>query len=315
MRVFLAGASGALGRQLAPQLVAAGHQVTGTTRSEAKLELVRGLGAEPVLADALDAEALKRAVVEATPEVVLHELTAIPADLQPRRFERDFAATNRLRTEGTDNLLAAAREAGARRFVAQSYAGWPYARTGGPVKSEEDPLDPEPQAQFRSILAAIRRLEDTVTGAKDVEGLILRYGAFYGPGASIGLEPEGDVVRTLRKRGFPVVGGGSGVWSFTHVEDAAAATVAAAERGAPGLYNVVDDDPAPVAEWLPALAEAVGAKPPRRAPRWLGRLVAGGAAAMLMTEARGAANAKAKRELGWQPRYPSWRQGFREGLA
>jgi nucleoside-diphosphate-sugar epimerase len=315
MKVFLAGAGGALGRQLVPRLVADGHEVVGMTRSESKQELVRGLGARPVLADALDAEQVNRALAEAEPEVVLHELTAIPADLQPKNFERDFALTNRLRTEGTDNLLAAAREAGARRFIAQSYAGWPFARTGGPVKSEEDPLDPEPQAGLHSILAAIRRLEATVTGAEGVEGLILRYGAFYGPGTSIGLEPEGEVVRTVRKRGFPVVGGGSGVWSFTQVEDAAAATAAAVARGAPGIYNVVDDEPAPVAEWLPALAEAVGAKPPRRAPRWLGRLVAGGAAVMLMTEARGASNAKAKRELGWQPRYPSWREGFREGLG
>jgi nucleoside-diphosphate-sugar epimerase len=186
---------------------------------------------------------------------------------------------------------------------------------GGPVKSEEEPLDPDPQPQFRTTLAAIRRLEDTVTDARDVEGLVLRYGAFYGPGTSIGIDPDGSVVETVRKRGFPVVGGGTGIWSFTQIEDAAAATAAAVVKGSPGLYNVVDDDPAPVAEWLPALAEAIGAKPPWRIPRWLGRLVAGGAAAMLMTEARGAANAKAKRELGWQPRYPSWRQGFREGLG
>jgi nucleoside-diphosphate-sugar epimerase len=315
MKVFLAGASGALGRQLVPRLVADGHEVVGMTRSESKQEMVRGLGARPVVADALDAEQVSRAVAEAEPEVVLHELTAIPGNLQPKHFDRDFALTNRLRTEGTDNLLVAARAAGVRRFVAQSFTGWPFARTGGPVKTEEDPLDPEPQTQFRSILDAIRRLEDTVTGAEGVEGLILRYGAFYGPGTSIGLEPDGLVVETVRKRGFPVVGGGDGIWSFTQIEDAAAATAAAVGRGAPGLYNVVDDDPAPVAEWLPALAEAVGAKPPRRVPRWVGRLVAGGAAVMLMTEARGASNAKAKRELGWQPHYPSWRQGFREGLG
>jgi nucleoside-diphosphate-sugar epimerase len=315
MKVFLAGAGGALGRQLVPRLVADGHEVVGMTRSESKQELVRGLGARPVVADALDAEQVKHAVAAAEPEVVLHELTAIPADLQPRRFERDFAPTNRLRTEGTDNLLAAARAAGVRRFVAQSYTGWPYARTGGSVKSEEDPLDPEPQAQFRTALTAIRRLEDTVTGAEDIEGLILRYGAFYGPGTSIGLEPEGEVVRTVRKRGFPVVGGGAGVWSFVQVEDAATATAAAVTVGAPGLYNVVDDDPAPVAEWLPALAQAVGAKRPWRVPRWLGSLLAGGGAVTLMTEVRGAANAKAKRELGWQLRYPSWRQGFAQGLG
>ena len=313
MKVFVAGASGALGRQLVPRLVAAGHEVVGMTRSEAKQDLVRGFGARPAVADAFDANAVMGAVAEAQPEVVVHQLTAIPGNLEPRHFDRDFALTNRLRTEGTDNLLAAARAAGARRFLAQSYTGWPYARTGGPVKSEEDPLDPEPQAQFRPMLDAIRRLEDTVTGTADVEGLILRYGAFYGPGTSIGL-PEGEVVRTVRKRGFPVVGGGAGVWSFVQIEDAAAATTAAVERGAPGLYNVVDDDPAPVSEWLPALAEAVGAKPPRRVPRWLGRIAAGGAAVTLMTEARGASNTKAKREFGWQLKYPSWRKGFRDGM-
>jgi nucleoside-diphosphate-sugar epimerase len=314
VKVFVAGASGALGRQLVPRLVAAGHEVTGMTRSPEKRELLRELGAEPVVADAFDAERLSRVVAEARPEVVLHELTALPGDIEPRHFDRDFAPTNRLRTEGTDNLLAAAREAGARRFIAQSYTGWPYTRSGGSVKSEEDPLDPEPQAQFRSALEAIRRLEDTVTGAADVEGLILRYGAFYGPGTSIGLDPEGEVVRTVRKRGFPVVSGGAGVWSFVQVEDAAAATAAAVTSGAPGLYNVVDDDPAPVAEWLPALAEAVGAKRPWRAPRWLGRLLAGGGAVTLMTEVRGAANAKAKREFAWQLKYPSWREGFRKGM-
>jgi nucleoside-diphosphate-sugar epimerase len=258
---------------------------------------------------------VKRAIVEAEPEVVLHELTAIPADLQPKHIDRDFALTNRLRTEGTDNLLAAARAVGSRRFVAQSFTSWPFARTGGPVKTEEDPLDPEPPEQFRRTLDAIRRLESTVTGAEGIEGLILRYGGFYGPGTSIGLEPEGEVVRTVRKRGFPVVGGGGGIWSFTQIEDAAAATAAAVSKGPPGLYNVVDDDPARVAEWLPALAEAVGAKPPRRVPRWLGRLLAGEAAVVMMTEIRGASNAKAKRELGWEPRYPSWRLGFREGLG
>jgi nucleoside-diphosphate-sugar epimerase len=315
MKVFVAGAGGAIGRQLVPQLVAAGHDVVGMTRSESKRDLVQGLGAHPVIADALDAAQVNRAVSEAEPEVILHELTAIPRDIQPKRLDRDFAPTNRLRSEGTDNLLAAARQAGARRFVAQSFTSWPFARTGGPVKTEEDPLDPDPPAPFRRTLEAIRHLEAAVTGAEGVEGLVLRYGGFYGPHTAVGVEPEGALVEMIRKRGFPVVGPGAGVTSWLQIGDAAAATVAAIERGAPGIYNVVDDDPAPVSEWLPALAEAVGAKPPRRVPRWLGRLIAGGAAVMMITEQRGASNAKAKRELGWQPRYPSWRQGFRQGLG
>jgi nucleoside-diphosphate-sugar epimerase len=313
MRVFLAGAGGAMGKQLIPRLVADGHEVTGMVRTESKQDLVSGLGARTVVADALDAAAVNRALGEAEPEVVLHQLTSIPGNLEPRHFDRDFAATNRLRTEGTDNLLAAARAAGARRLVAQSYTGWPYARSGGAVKSEDDPLDPDPPAQFRRTLAAIRHLEGTVAGAEGLEGVVLRYGAFYGPGTSIAL--EGEQVEAVRKRRFPVVGSGGGVWSFVQIEDAAAATAAAAAAGSPGLYNVVDDDPAPVSEWLPALAAAVGAKPPRRVPRWLGRLVAGEAAVVLMTESRGASNARAKRELGWEPRYPSWRTGFEQGLG
>lgn len=315
MKVFVAGAGGALGKQLVPRLVEDGHEVVGMIRSPEKQDLVRALGARPAVADAFDAAQVREAVAAAAPEAIVHQLTSLPANLEPRHFDRDFALTNRLRTEGTDNLLAAARAVGARRFLAQSYTGWPYARSGGPVKTEEDPLDPEPGAQFRTTLAAIRRLEETIAGAEGVEGLILRYGAFYGPGTSIGLDPEGAVIRTVRKRGFPVVGGGAGVWSFVQIEDAATATAIAVGRGAPGLYNVVDDDPAPVVEWLPALAAAVDAKPPWRVPRWLGRIAAGGAAVTLMTEIRGAANAKAKRELGWQLRYPSWREGFREGMG
>jgi 2-alkyl-3-oxoalkanoate reductase len=314
VKVFLAGAGGAMGRQLIPLLVADGHEVVGMTRSEGKHDLVRSLGAWHVAADALDAEAVSLAVAAAEPEVILHELTSIPGNLEPRHFDRDFAATNRLRTEGTDNLLAAARDVGARRFIAQSYASWPYARTGGAVKSEEDPLDPDPPEQFRNSLKAIERLEAAVTGAEGIEGLVLRYGGFYGPHTSAG-RPDGEQVEAVRKRKFPVVGDGQGVWSFVQIEDAAAATAAAVTRGSPGIYNVVDDDPAPVSEWLPAFAAAVGAKPPRRVPRWLGRLIAGEAAVVMMTEIRGASNAKAKRELGWQPRYPSWRTGFVEGLG
>jgi len=315
MRVFVAGASGALGKHLVPRLVADGHEVIGMIRSESKRDLVSGLGARPVVADALDFDDVMRVVAEAEPEVILHQLTSIPGNLEPRHFDRDFAPTNRLRTEGTDHLLAAARAVGSRRFVAQSYTGWPYARAGGPVKTEDDPLDPEPPAQFRRTLDAIRYLEAAVTSADWVEGLVFRYGAFYGPGTSIGLEPVGEQVEAVRKRRFPVVGSGAGVWSLVQIEDAATATAAAVDTGRAGIYNIVDDDPAPVSEWLPVLAAAVAAKPPRRVPRWLGRLLAGEATAVLMTEARGASNAKAKRELDWELRYPSWRVGFSEGLS
>lgn len=314
MKVFLAGAGGAMGRQLIPRLVADGHEVVGMTRSEAKQDLVRGLGARPVVADALDADAVTRVVGAAEPEVVLHQLTSLPGNLEPRHFDRDFAMTNRLRTEGIDNLLAAARAADARRFIAQSYTGWPYARQGGPVKSEEDPLDPHPPEQFRNTLEAIRHLEAAVSGAEGLEGLVLRYGGFYGPHTSLG-HPGGEQIEAIRKRRFPVVGSGAGIWSFVQIEDATAATAAAVKTGAPGVYNVVDDDPAPVSEWLPALAAAVGAKPPRKVPRWLGRLLAGEAAVVMLTETRGASNAKAKCELGWQLRYASWRTGFKESLG
>jgi 2-alkyl-3-oxoalkanoate reductase len=314
MKVFVAGATGALGKTLLPQLAAAGHQVVGMTRSASKQDLVRSLGARPAVADGLDPDAVARAVAEAEPDVIVHQLTALSASLDMRHIERDFAETNRLRTEGTDHLLAAGRAIGVSRFVAQSYAGWPFARTGGPVKSESDPLDPTPPDQLRAMLEAIRHLEKAVTGAGWTEGIVLRYGGFYGPGTSLSLRPEGEHIALLRKRRFPVVGDGAGVWSFIHIEDAAAATVAAIERGERGIYNVVDDDPAPVAEWLPAAASAVGAKPPRRLPRWLGRIAAGEAATVMMTEIRGASNDKAKRELGWSPRYHSWREGFANGL-
>jgi 2-alkyl-3-oxoalkanoate reductase len=315
MKIFVAGATGALGKQLVPQLVAAGHDVTGMTRSEAKVDLVRELGATPALADALDAEAVGRAVAEAEPEVVVHQLTALGGQLDMRKPEVAFAETNRLRTEGTDHLLAAARAVGTRRFVAQSFGGWPGARTGGPVKTEADPFDPDPPAEMRSTLDAIRYLEGAVTGTEGIEGLALRYGGFYGPGTSISLSPVGEHVEMIRKRKFPVVGHGTGIWSFIHIDDAAAATVAAIERGEPGIYNVSDDEPAAVADWLPALAKAVGAKPPRRVPRWLGRLLAGEVLTTMMTEIRGASNAKAKRELAWHLRFPSWRDGFLTGLG
>jgi 2-alkyl-3-oxoalkanoate reductase len=316
MRVFVAGATGALGSRLVPMLVDAGHSVAGMTRTPEKARRIEAAGAEAVVADALDRAAVSEAVRGAEPQVVVHQLTALTGlSGNPRRFDREFATTNRLRTEGTDHLLSAAREAGARRFVAQSFAGWPYAREGGPVKTEDDRLDPDPSAAERETFAAIRYLENAVTGADGLEGLVLRYGGFYGPGTSLARGSKDAFQETIRKRRFPIVGAGSGVWSFVHIDDAASATLAAVERGEPGIYNVVDDDPAPVSEWLPALADAIGAKPPRRLPVWVGRLVGGELAVSLMTEVRGASNAKAKREFGWQPAHPSWREGFRTALG
>ena len=307
MRVFVAGATGAMGKQLVPQLLAAGHRVTGMTRTEAKQAALWELGAEPVVADALDPGQVAEAVARAHPDVIIHQLTAI-ATLDLRHFDRGFALTNRLRTEGTDHLLSAGRAVGVKRFIAQSYTSWPYARTGGPVKTEEDPLDPAPAREMRESLAAIRHLEEAVLSADWTEGIVLRYGGFYGPGTS--MSPGGEQLEMIRKRKFPVVGNGGGVWSFVHIADAAEATALAVERGSRGIYNVVDDDPAPVAEWLPAAAQSIGAPRPWRVPRFVGRLLAGEAGAVMMTETRGASNAKAKRELGWQPAHPSWRQGF-----
>jgi nucleoside-diphosphate-sugar epimerase len=313
MKVFVAGATGALGQQLVPQLVANGHEVVGMTSRPEKQDVVRRLGARPVVADALDPDAVAGAVAGAEPEVIVHQLTALSGSFDLKRLERFMALTNRLRTEGTDHLLAAGRAVEVKRFVAQSFAGWPFARSGGPVKSEDDPLDPTPPEPFRTTLEAIRYLEQTVTGASWTEGVVLRYGGFYGPGTSI--SNEGEHVELIRKRKFPIVGHGDGVWSFIHIEDAANATVAAVEHGTKGVYNVVDDEPAPVREWLPAAAATFGGRKPMRVPRWLGRIVAGEAAVVMMDEVRGASNAKAKRELGWRPRYSSWRQGFAEGLG
>jgi nucleoside-diphosphate-sugar epimerase len=315
MKVFIAGATGALGRRLVPPLVAKGHEVTGMTHAPEKKELLRELGARPALADALDPDAVAAAVAAAEPEVIVHQLTALSGSLDLRHFDRSFAQTNRLRTEGTDNLLAAGRAVGARKFVAQSFAGWPSARTGGRVKSEDDPLDSDPPDQVRTTLEAILYLEKAVTSADWTEGIALRYGGFYGPGTSLGTDPEGEQTAAVRGRKFPIVGGGHGVWSLIHIDDAAAATVAAIDRGRRGVYHVVDDEPAEVREWLPVLASALGAKPPRRVPRWLGRILAGEAATVMMTEIRGASNAKAKRELGWEPGYASWRRGFSQGLG
>ena len=321
MKVFVAGASGVLGRNLVPQLVARGHEVVGMTRSASKQDLVRGLGARPVVADALDPDAVAQAVASAEPEVIVHQLTALSGPMSvrdARRPERSLAVimTNRLRIEATDHLLAAGRAVGARRFVAQSFGAFRWARTGGPVHTEADPLDPnDPPPALRTVQAAYLYLERAVTTIEWGEGVVLRYGGFYGPGTGISLAPDAQMAAPIRQRRFPIVGDGRGVFSYVHVEDAAAATAVAVERGQPGVYNIVDDEPAPVREWLPMLASALDAKPPRRVPRWLGRLLAGEAATAMMTEARGASNEKAKRELGWKPRYASWRQGFAQGLG
>lgn len=300
MRVFVAGASGALGSRLVPQLIDAGHDVVGTHNSPASAELLRTLGAKPVLLDLLDAGAVRKAVLENEPEAIVHQATALANVKFGRNFDKVFARTNDLRTNGTDALLAAAREAGVRRFVAQSFASYRNAREGGPVKSEDDPLDPTPPANARQSFAAMASLEQAVT---DFDGIALRYGVFYGAANDGLIEP-------VRKRQYPIVGGGGGITSWIHLEDAAAATVLALEREGPAIYNIVDDEPAPVREWLPVLAQALGAKPPRRFPTWLARLIAGEAAVVMGTDARGASNAKAKRELGWTLRYPSWRTGF-----
>jgi nucleoside-diphosphate-sugar epimerase len=314
MRIFVAGATGALGKRLVPLLVASGHDVVGLTRSPERAEWLRTVGADAVVGDALDRDTVMAAIARAEPRVVVHELTAFSSlGTNLRRFERDVVQTNRLRTDGTDFLRDAAQAAGACRFVAQSFAGWTYARDGGPVKTEEDALDPNPLPEMRGALQAIRHLETAVLGSAVLEGIVLRYGTIYGPGTSFG---EGGLyVKEIRRRRFPVVGDGGAVWSFVHVDDVAGATLAAVEGGAPGVYNIVDDEPAPVSTWLPALAAATGARPPRHVPVWLGRLFAGQLAVMVMTEIRGASSAKAKRKLGWRPTYASWRDGFRHGLA
>jgi nucleoside-diphosphate-sugar epimerase len=313
MRIFIAGATGAVGKRLVPLLRANGHEVVGTTRSAGKVGDLRALGAEPVVVDVLDAEAVGRAVSDARPDVVLHQATVLSGLTNLRNLDEAFEETNRLRTVGTDNLLAAANAAGAAKFVAQSFAGWPYAKEGSAVKDEEAPLDPSPPASAAQTMAAICRLEAAVVGAEAIEGIALRYGGFYGPGTS--LCEGGAHVEAIRKRAFPVVGSGAGVWSFIHIDDVAGATLAAIERGRRGLYNIVDDEPAATTEWLPYLAKVLAAKPPRHVPEWLGKLVAGEQLVSMMTEGRGASNAKAKRELGWSPIYPSWREGFVMGLT
>ena len=300
MRIFVAGASGAIGSRLVPQLIDAGHDVIGTHTSPSSGERVRALGAKPTALDLLDPRAVRKAVIEAAPDAIVHQATALANARFGRSLDRPFAQTNRLRTEGTDNLLAAAREAGVTSFVAQSFAPYRYAREGGMVKTEDDPLDPTPPKAARESFAAMRHLDEAVTAAG---GIALRYGGFYGAA-------NDGWTALVRKRRFPIVGDGGGFISFVHLDDAAAATVLALEHDGPAIYNVVDDEPAPGREWLPVLAKTLGAKPPRHFPLWLARLLAGEANAVLATEARGASNAKAKGELGWTLRYPSWRQGF-----
>jgi nucleoside-diphosphate-sugar epimerase len=305
MHVFIAGGTGAIGTRLIPQLVERGHRVTATTRDPAKLAALRRLGADAVVVDGLDGAAVGEAVASAAPDAVVHQMSSLAGKLDPKHFDRSFALTNRLRTQGLDHLVAAAQATGIQHIVAQSFTGWPNIRSGGWVKDEEDPLDPEPPKAQRETLAAIRYLEETV---QKEDGTVLRYGGFYG-------DASDAMIPLVRKRQFPLVGGGTGYTSWVHLDDAASATVLALEQGARGVFNIVDDEPAPASEWLPYLADCVGAKPPLRLPVWAARLAAGQVAVSMLTRTRGSSNARAKRELGWELRWPSWRQGFRHGLA
>jgi 2-alkyl-3-oxoalkanoate reductase len=308
MRIFVAGATGSVGRRLVPRLVRAGHAVVGLTRTPAKAASLRDLGAEPAVADALDERTLRAAVAAARPDVIVHELTDLTGASDLRKFDRTFVNSNLLRTRGTDHLLAAARDVGVKRFVAQSYCGWPYARSGGNVKSETDPLDPNPPKELQRSLDAIRYLENAVTNATGIDGVVLRYGSFYGNDTGMF---DAGFINEIRKRHVPLIGSGAGWWSFLHIDDAAEATMAAVERGR-GVYNVVDDEPTPVREWLPTLADLLGAKPPIHMPAWLARFFAGEHLVVMMTEVRAGSNAKAKNELEWRPQHPSWREGFSE---
>ena len=305
MHVFVAGGTGAIGTRLIPQLVERGHRVTATTRDPAKLAGLDRLGANGVVVDGLDSAAVGEAVASAEPDAVVHQMSSLAGKLDPKHFDRSFALTNRLRTEGLDHLVAAAQATGVQHIVAQSFTGWPNIRSGGWVKDEEDPLDPEPPTAQRETLAAIRYLEETV---QKEDGTVLRYGGFYGDASTA-------MIPLVRKRQLPLVGGGTGYTSWVHLDDAASATVLALEQGARGVFNIVDDEPAPASEWLPYLADCVGAKPPLRLPVWVARVAAGDVAVSMLTRTRGSSNARAKRELGWELRWPSWRQGFRHGLA
>jgi nucleoside-diphosphate-sugar epimerase len=313
MKVFVAGSTGAIGKILVPQLVEDGHEVVALVRDDRKADALLAVGATVAVADALNKEELTAVIRKAEPEVIIHQLTALAHVGNFKKLDDEFVLTNRFRTEVTDTLLQAARLTGTRRFIAQSFCGWPFAREGGPVKSEQDPLDPTPPMSFCKTLAAIQYLEDTVRKTVDLQALALRYGFFYGP--STGIAKDGPVIKLVRKRMLPIVGDGAGIWSFIHIGDAARATVAAISGGNPGIYNIVDDEPAPVATWLPALARAVGAKPPYRVPIWLGKLAIGEGGVSMMTQIRGGSNAKAKHEFGWEPTYQTWRRGFVEGLG
>jgi 2-alkyl-3-oxoalkanoate reductase len=313
MKIFLAGATGAVGKRLLPMLVASGHQVTATTTTAAKMTNVKAAGAtDAVVLDGLDRDAVMRAVAAARPEVIIHQMTSLSSMRSLKRFDEEFALSNRLRTEGTRHLVEAARAAGVRRIVAQSYTGWNNIREGGRVKTEDDPLDPSPAHGTEQTLDAMRQLEAMVTGATDLSGVILRYGSFYGPGTS--LAPGGDIFTSVRKRQLPIVGDGAGVWSFLHIDDAARAALIASEHGPDGIFNIVDDEPVDASVWLPELARLLGAKPPRHVPVWLGRLFIGDPGVSMMTRIRGSSNAKARRVLNWEPAYPSWREGFRQVL-
>ena len=313
--IFIAGATGVLGRSLVPLLIERGHSVVGMTRSLGKRRLLEQMGARPVVADALDPDAVGRAISEASPDVVMHQATALSDMHSIRNFDAAFAANARLRSEATDILLSASRAAGVQTFIAQSFAGFLLSHNGKPVLSEQDALDPEPPAPFRRAFRADRHLEHVVTSASWTRGIVLRYGGFYGPGTSLSRNPPGSQSEMVRRRQFPVVGSGDGIWSFVHIDDAAAGTVAALEHGQRGIYHIADNEPAPVAEWLPFLAHALDGKPPMRVPKWVGRLLAGPAAVIMMTEAHGVSNQKARTELGWTPKYPTWRKGFKDGLG
>jgi 2-alkyl-3-oxoalkanoate reductase len=309
MKVFIAGAGGAIGRRLVPLLVSSNHQVTGTTRTSNKVDLLRACGAEPLVLDGLNKDAVMNAVLSSRPDVIVHQMTALASMRSLKNFDDEFALTNRLRTEGTEHLIAAGQMAGTHKIVVQSYTGWPNAREGSRTKTEEDPFDPNPSKAMTRSLGAIRRLESLVLDASGMTGTVMRYGSLYGPGTSI--SQNGEIVHMVRQRKFPVIGDGAGVWSFIHVDDAANATRLAIENDRPGIFNIVDDEPAEVAVWLPALAASLGAKRPRHVPAWLGRVLLGEPGLLMMTKIRGSSNEKAKSVLGWKPAFASWRQGFR----